>query len=1461
MKFEVLILIFTCLFISQVFASDSISYSGRLVNTNGSPVSGPVNLRIEFAYSGTPTSVICTQDLNNVDLSNGVFHIKLGPNCTTPSSTTLTSIFSGTPVSESVGIRVTDVTHSKTYSYQALHSMPFSLISHMAKQIEQMGASDKQVLAWNNTTKKWEPSNAGAGNGSVSEIITGTGLTGGPITNTGTISIATGGVTTTLLDNNAVTSAKILNGTILNEDVSSIAGIDRSKLANGTANYVLINDGSGVMSGVAQLPLTHGGTGASTASGARTSLGLGSAATRDVFGSGDVITADSLPSVACLPTEKLLWTIPAGWSCATDSDSADATKLPLAGGTMTGNIVMNTGTKITIPNAPSAATDAVNRDYVDDAIVSALASFSGSQWTTSGSNIYYNATNGNVGIGTTGPSQKLHVNQTTDLSSSAFNIYSNLNVSQTAHQYGNIATAVYGSTTKNSSFAVDRIFGALFSSSVSGGTANEIFGVQALADGIAPRVIGGSFKTSPQGTITEANGVESFAKAELGVSTTITDLVGYKARVENGLGSVSITNAKGLDVTINHTAGTMTNAYGVYVGAVGGTTTANRWSIYAADAGAPSYLAGDLSVATKLRLKSNNANYVEFKSADAVAATRTFVWPAVYGTSGQFLTTDGAGNLSWTTATTAAATLGGDLSGTTAAAVIENGAVTSAKILDGTIVNADIANTTITYGKLNLADGDIPAAKVNGLTTSLAGKEPTITAGTSTQYWRGDKTWQTLNTTAVAEGTNLYFTEPRVLGTDLAGLNITALLGSVLSTDDILTAIGKLQGQVTANKTAVDNAGQWSKSGSIVYYNGGSVGIGTATPGTSLEVLAASAGTGVLSRSTASLGISSGGGFLASTPNVPSAADQRLGLMAFGAFSTGTTPAYGAAVSGWSKKAWTSTDAASYLVFETANGYTDRFERMRIEADGKVGIGSSTPFGTLVVNQALGGNIYVAQSGTEAGGLTSINLMTKGNGTDGFGNAATKGWHLSARSDQFSDSQTQNDLNLAYFNGTTVSQNILNIDSLTGNIGIGTTSTVQTVGAGRKTVTVKGSTDAGVLELSQGTADANGSMIGQIQFSDSNSTSTEKRVAGVVAYTSGTTANNRGGSLHFFTKPNNGAASSYLSKMMISESGDVGIGRDDPGTRLDVISDAVSVARLTSSSTNSTNLVFTNTTAGGRTWSIGTSGSGANAAPVGAFNFYDNTAGAARFTILADGKVGVGTSSPQTKLDVFAATGKALRFDTGTNGDPTLRIVTPDINTYARFSASGPMAFYSGGTDASGNVPTLMVGSNGRVGVGIDLPSEKLHVVGNILASGSITPSDKRLKKNFVEIEDPLQKVTSLSAVTYEWRDAEKHGSGRHMGVIAQEVQKAFPEAVTKTNDGFLAVSYQVLVSPLIGAVKELYTKITKVSEQTDSNKREIASLKEENIQIKAESQKLKNENAAIKAYLCSKDPNAPICK
>lgn len=83
------------------------------------------------------------------------------------------------------------------------------------------------------------------------------------------------------------------------------------------------------------------------------------------------------------------------------------------------------------------------------------------------------------------------------------------------------------------------------------------------------------------------------------------------------------------------------------------------------------------------------------------------------------------------------------------------------------------------------------ARKINGvnfdgstdITITDDTKEPSIGAGTTAQYWRGDKTWQDLATF--------------VRSSALTGLNAT-LTAAVAATDSVLTGLGKLQGQINA---------------------------------------------------------------------------------------------------------------------------------------------------------------------------------------------------------------------------------------------------------------------------------------------------------------------------------------------------------------------------------------------------------------------------------------------------------------------------------------------------------------------------------------------------------------------------------------------------------------------------------------------------------------------------------------
>lgn len=106
--------------------------------------------------------------------------------------------------------------------------------------------------------------------------------------------------------------------------------------------------------------------------------------------------------------------------------------------------------------------------------------------------------------------------------------------------------------------------------------------------------------------------------------------------------------------------------------------------------------------------------------------------------------------------------------------------------------------------------------------------------------------------------------------------------------------------------------------------------------------------------------------------------------------------------------------------------------------------------------------------------------------------------------------------------------------------------------------------------------------------------------------------------------------------------------------------------------------------------------------------------------------------------------------------------------------------------------------------------SNRIFVDGQIETNGDITAfstSDERLKDNITPIDDPLNKVLSISGNTFDWND-KSDKEGADVGVIAQEILKVLPEAVTTRDNGYLAVRYEKLIPLLIESIKELSSKV-----------------------------------------------------
>ncbi|MGN6539110.1 MAG: tail fiber domain-containing protein, partial [Mesorhizobium sp.] len=96
--------------------------------------------------------------------------------------------------------------------------------------------------------------------------------------------------------------------------------------------------------------------------------------------------------------------------------------------------------------------------------------------------------------------------------------------------------------------------------------------------------------------------------------------------------------------------------------------------------------------------------------------------------------------------------------------------------------------------------------------------------------------------------------------------------------------------------------------------------------------------------------------------------------------------------------------------------------------------------------------------------------------------------------------------------------------------------------------------------------------------------------------------------------------------------------------------------------------------------------------------------------------------------------------------------------------------------------------------------SSTIQTAGSVYAASFYHSSDRRLKKNITDIEDPFKILGGIGGKRYEWKKDGKHA----YGVIAQDVEKVMPEAVSKNPQGYLTVDYDQLIAPLVEAVKQL---------------------------------------------------------
>lgn len=347
------------------------------------------------------------------------------------------------------------------------------------------------------------------------------------------------------------------------------------------------------------------------------------------------------------------------------------------------------------------------------------------------------------------------------------------------------------------------------------------------------------------------------------------------------------------------------------------------------------------------------------------------------------------------------------------------------------------------------------------------------------------------------------------------------------------------------------------------------------------------------------------------------------------------------------------------------------------------------------------------------------------------------------------------------------------------------------------------------------------------------------------------------GTLYYSADPGNTQASSAHvfsidgdQKAVIDASGNVGIGQTSPDSFSAQARDLV----IGNTSTAAGGLSIITTSAGNGNICFGDATSTSDSSRRGkiTYDHADNsmsfdTLSFERMRINSSGNVGIGTTSPEAKLDVngsiIANSQYRLRdsggndrnvlemsgdnpvFKTGTaTGSRSLLFETEGLERM-RLNSSGNLLVGTTGSPSASSVG-VQIGTSGGTRAEIQLSSSLTTTstllrfynpngqVGSVVSTGNSTvyntSSDVRLKENIVDA--PAGNIDAIRVRSFDWK---ANGTHQTYGMVAQELVDVAPEAVSQgeTEDDIWAVDYSKLVPMMIKEIQDLRARVAQLEE------------------------------------------------
>lgn len=119
----------------------------------------------------------------------------------------------------------------------------------------------------------------------------------------------------------------------------------------------------------------------------------------------------------------------------------------------------------------------------------------------------------------------------------------------------------------------------------------------------------------------------------------------------------------------------------------------------------------------------------------------------------------------------------------------------------------------------------------------------------------------------------------------------------------------------------------------------------------------------------------------------------------------------------------------------------------------------------------------------------------------------------------------------------------------------------------------------------------------------------------------------------------------------------------------------------------------------------------------------------------------------------------------------------------------------------------------------------------------NLTTSDRRLKNIGTKSLAGLKEINKLKIYNYTFKD--DNDKKQHVGVMAQDLEKIFPNAVFEDEKGYLKIRWDEMFFASINAIKELDNKIIALIKRTTNVETQIAQLESENKVLKSQVESL----------------------